>query len=227
MRFTQFSRSKMMRLVDIRINPILEKITKHEFLQKLSLGILEQEAFKIYLQQDYLYLNTYSNALLFLSDLAVSDDDHFFLKECVAACATEPPFKIRENMEIHKVQQTNAGVQYARFINQHIQKGYQPGLAAVFPCFYVYFLVAKKMYPENKTNAYCHWFDTYQSKLFVAQTQKIISILERVYEESNESQKNDLLNIISQGAQHEYHFWDDCYVDFQNTLPKENCLCGI
>ena len=53
------------------IDPILEKIVQHQFLQKLTVGTLEREIYHAYLEQDYYYLIEYTQSLLKISEQAI------------------------------------------------------------------------------------------------------------------------------------------------------------
>ena len=172
---------------------------------------MEKEIYHAYLAQDYYYLMDYTKALLKLSDQAISPDEKLFFAECAEGCLQEPAFEIKDSIAKNASQKTNACANYLNFLHRHSAENYQNSLASVFPCFYVYYYVAKKLYPKNKDNVYIDWFDIYTSQLFENQNQIILAILQKEYDSSDEKQKNNMIEIIKEGAWHEWHFWDAFY----------------
>lgn len=199
-------------MIDQVVYPIFENIIQHPFLQKLSAGTLDKKIFYFYLEQDYYYLLNYTKALLSLSNNANTIKDRNFWKACANSCTHEPAFEIRNIIVDDDSRKTNSCISYNNFINQHVLKNYENGVASVFSCAYIYFRVSKKMYPNNKNNMFMTWFDTYVSAEFVNQTQEMIELFQRQYDQSDTKSKIELLDIVKKGAQYEWHFWDDAYL---------------
>lgn len=198
--------------VDSVINPILNNIIGHPFLQELANGTLDNEIFTIYLEQDYFYLVDYVKVLTRLSELSLTSERKIFFNACAASCSTEPAFDIKERILSGVVKRTNASTNYIKYISDNIGQSYESGMFAVFPCFYIYYLVAQKLYPADKSSRYIAWFDVYVSQLFVTQTKKITEFLEQEFNAADAADQERFLNIVKIGAQHEWNFWDDCYV---------------
>lgn len=193
------------------IDPILNKIIVHPFLQKLTDGSLDQKIFHHYLVQDYYYLLEYTKALFELGEKAPFQNEKQFFNECVAGCKNEPAFEIRDLLINQKTPLTQACANYIDFFKKHVVNHYELGVGAIFPCFYIYHLVAKKLNPNNKHHPYQTWFDIYTSDLFRVQNDRIVEILERIYTNCRVEQKTTLYKIIEEGAEHEWHFWDQSY----------------
>lgn len=199
--------------VNTIIDPILEKIIAHPFLDELSKGTLDQKIYHFYLIQDYYYLTHYTKALSQLANTTSSITEKNFFHECAEICSHEPAFEIHDSVLNHKIPLTKACSDYIQFIKIHTENSYRTGVAAVFPCFYVYFLVAKKLNPDNLNNPYQSWFDIYTGDLFVAQNEVIINFLEKIYLNCNQALQKQLLEIIKEGAELEWRFWDESYGD--------------
>ena len=123
----------------------------------------------------------------------------------------EPAFEIKNLIKKNNFKKTEACANYLDFLNKHVADKYKNGIAAVFPCFYVYYHAAKKLYPENKDNDYIAWFSVYTSELFENQNQKMFEIVKKEYDSSDENKKIIMMRIIREGALLEWHFWDAFY----------------
>ena len=208
------------------IEPIIQKIILHPFLQQLSEGVLDKNIYHYYLVQDYYYLQDYSKALLCLSESAIEPVERDFFKSCASVCEQEPAFEIKDLILDKNITLTRACQDYLQLFKTHLHD-YAGGVAAVFPCFYVYHRVANSLYPSDSSSLLAHglpsapesariskcfeyakWFETYTSESFTHQNRVILKILEKEY--SNSNQKKMLEDIIIQGCELEFRFWDEC-----------------
>lgn len=196
--------------VDTVIKNTLEHIITHPFLEQLSYGVLPKEVYHYYLVQDHHYLLSYSQCLRSLSTMAIQKDESIFLNEAALSCEHEPAFEI-QSLIAAKTKQTKACNQYTQFLRDNIKQGYISGLSAVFPCFYIYHLVAKIKFPKDNNNPYLNWFQTYTSELFTLQTKKITTILATHYQDASINMQQNILDNISQGTKYEWHFWNDAF----------------
>lgn len=199
------------KIIEQIVAPILEEIIQHPFLKKLSAGTLDKKVFHFYLEQDYYYLMRYTEALLILSEKTCDFKHKIFLKSCAESCVHEPAFEIKNTIVNDDSRKTNACVDYINFIKKSVSTDYCYGLSSVFSCFYIYCCVAKKMYPANHNNNFITWFNTYTSDLFSLQTKTMIELVKKEYNACNKNKKMHMLDIIKQGARHEFNFWDATY----------------
>ncbi len=193
------------------LQPILQKIYKHPFLCQLQSGLLEKKRFNFYLEQDNLYLLRYAEALKELSILSTDAEAATFLYDCALACKQEPAACILTNNSQSSPFITQACHDYTYFIQSNISLGYTSGLCAIFPCFYVYYQVAKELYPAKPTHPYLAWFNTYTSESFISQTFKTLELVGQQFEKQNKNTQAHMAGIIKQATILEYRFWDDSY----------------
>ena len=166
--------------------------------------------------QDNLYLFEFSNSLKKISNRAINQKDKDFLLECAQNTAKEVAHLKYKDMRIPWKKSTQACFSYMQFLKANTNDKYALGLSAVFPCFFIYQKVAEKCYPQLESNPYIHWFNTYTSRLFVDQTQKIFSMLEQEYSKCSVADKGAMLDLIEQGSVLEWQFWHDAY--HKNTI---------
>lgn len=220
--FTQMINNSFSKKIDEIVSPIFLQIKQDPFLLELSSNKLPRSKFQLYLKMDRFYLLAYCAALLRLSEFASLPNDRLSLKEFSDSCKMEPTFKI-ETENNDDFLGSALAQEYVDFIDQYTidQAHYRYGLAAIFPCFDVYYRVGKELSPKSQNSEYASWFDIYKSPSFAEQTRRMTAILEKAYYESDTRQKELMEQIIRKGSLHERNFWHKAY----HGLPIERTLC--
>ncbi len=193
--------------------PIYQKTIRHPFLTGLTDGTLPKERFKFYMLQDALYLRAYSRALSVLAAKAPNPEWAAFLNKGALEClevevALHGTWFTKEELRTAEMAPTNAAYTNHLLAVIH-QGGFAEGMAAVLPCYWIYWEVGKELKKTgSKDAAYQKWIDQYSGDAYGASVQKAIAIMNEAARGANA----DLLRrhyVLS--SRYEYLFWDHAW----------------
>ena len=165
--------------------------TKHDFLKKLSQGILKEEKFLNYLIQDYLFLIQFSKAW----SLAILKSDN--LEEMKIAASTVNDL-INFEMELHislcanygisksdleNADEENQNIAYTRYV---LELGYSGDLldllSSLAPCVLGYGEIGINYKNSNpKISMYQKWIDTYSSKEYQDVCKNVSNLIDQAF----------------------------------------------
>jgi thiaminase len=200
------------------ISSTLITIMQHPFLQGLESGKLDRTLFITYVQQDAIYLKTYSQALTILSGQFKLNSP--LVAETLLSLAD---LASQEAIELHEKYcettlyedwriQTPAGFAYSQFMLATVRDHFTVGIAALLPCFIIYWKVATELKPLlNKTHPYSEWFSLYRSEAYFTSLKTFIELTNQIYQQADEQTKFLMLEKSKQGALLELAFWDDAF----------------
>jgi thiaminase/transcriptional activator TenA len=193
--------------------PIYQKTLRHPFLTGMTDGSLPKERFKFYMLQDALYLRAYSRALSVLAAKAPNAEWAVFLNQGAIEClevevALHGTWFTKEEFARAEMAPVNAA--YTNHLLAVIHQGsFAEGMAAVLPCYWIYWEVGKELKKKgSKDAAYQKWIDQYAGDGYGASVKKAIAIL-------NEAAKGEKAELLRQhyvrSSRYEYLFWDHAW----------------
>lgn len=188
--------------------PVFDKTLAHPFLRGLADGTLAKEKFKFYMVQDALYLDRFAKALNLLASKAPREDWALFFGDGAKA-AIEEARRLHANyftsaeLAAARIAPTNAA--YTNHIFATVYRGgFEDGVAAVLPCYWIYWEVGRALKKAAKAGApYQKWIDTYSDPAFGAAIDRILAITNSVGRESK-----DFRDLFLMSVRYEYQFWD-------------------
>ncbi|MFP3190621.1 MAG: thiaminase II [Thermoproteota archaeon] len=198
------------------IEDIFSSIISHPFIKGLTDGTLEEEKFRYYIIQDYLYLREFSRALAILSSKA-----EILNESLLFASHVQDVFKVERSLQeyfiskwgissdLYKPSPTN--LLYTSFlISTTIAKPYYEGVAAVLPCYWIYMEVGKELIRKGSPNElYRKWIETYGGEEYEKGVREVIKIIDRF--NLNGQQEKEVFKNFRICSIFEYMFWDSAY----------------
>jgi len=191
------------------------------FNTELAAGTLPPERFRYYITQDALYLAQYSRVLSLAAakapDTATSQN---FGHSALGAIAVE--HRLHEHY-LHEFGVEPAAIAaaepspdclaYTSFLfATAYQQPWEVLVAALLPCFWVYWDVAsaitRSAAPNNRYQA---WIDTYADPAFGDSVQRVIDIADRAAAATTPAVRNSMLTAFGRSTQYEWLFWDGAY----------------
>ena len=204
-----------------RTTGLREAIHHLPFNTELAAGTLAPERFRFYITQDALYLAQYSRVLSLAAakapDTATSQ---IFGHSALGAIAVEQRLHehyLREfgvdPASVAAAEPAPDCLAYTSFLlaTAH-QQPWEVLVAALLPCFWVYWDVAGAITREAApNNRYRAWIDTYADPAFGEAVQRVIDIADRAAAEATPPQRASMLAAFGRSAQYEWLFWDGAY----------------
>ncbi|HKB08071.1 MAG TPA: thiaminase II [Candidatus Polarisedimenticolia bacterium] len=203
-----------------RAEPFWERELAHPFVQGLGDGTLQEEKFKVWLRQDYLFLIEYGRVL----GLAVARAEDL---ETMGRFADLLRATLRDEMDLHRRYAAKFGLTaddleaakpapatraYTDFL---VRVGYEGPLAAMvaalLPCAWGYAEIASKLAARDVTPAddrYQEWIRTYSSPEFVACGEWLRELLDDLSDSLSGADQKRLAEIFLTASEHELRFWD-------------------
>lgn len=196
-----------------------QAILKHPFNQELANGTLPATRFGYYIEQDSVYLLHFAQAL---AAIASRLHDPVLIKDFVKF--TEGAI-IAEQELVHKYylgkfaykktnQQTLACLAYNNFLISHAQNAsVEVAIAAVVPCFWIYYEVGKHIYSlgNQQHNPYYKWIQAYASQEFEISVRRVIDIMDGFALQASSKVNTEMAKVFALSCQLEWHFWNDAY----------------
>lgn len=196
---------------------LFKQMLEHPFNLELAKGSLDLEKFKVYLQQDELYIESYTKALYQLASKAPTQEAKIILTSFA-----EEGFLIEKELHdnffrkfhIKPIEEAlPACHDYSNFLeNVTFLSPYPMGLASLLPCFWMYREVGIHLNNiSNKDNPYQPWLDTYTGDEFREQVRQILQLIEEAAIHSNYRMRDDMKTMYMQSCRMEIRFWNACY----------------
>lgn len=192
-------------------------ILRHPFITGLSDGTLPTESFRHYVEQDSLYLRQFGRALAMLAARADTSEglmlfcDHAKNTVIVERALHESFMKEWDvNTSAEDGELAPNCLLYTAWQQQIIRDGsYAEGLAAVLPCYWIYWEVGKALVAKGSPNPlYQRWIDTYAGEAFAECVRAVLAEVNRVACTLTEEQRKAVRGHFIKGCLFEYRFWD-------------------
>ena len=194
---------------------------QHPFVLGIQNGTLEQEKFRYYILQDYLYLQDYAKT--FAIGLAKAKSP-----ETTKIFSAYIDLLTDGEMDIHRGYMGRLGVTQEEldgtavaldnlsYTSYMLRVAYEEGeaeiLTAILSCAYSYEIIAKKMV-ANRPEAlehpfYGEWVKGYACEEYAAENRVLLDMLDRLTEHYTDAQQKHLEDIFVACSRYEMAFWD-------------------
>jgi thiaminase/transcriptional activator TenA len=200
---------------------LYQRILDLPFNRELADGTLSQDRFQFYMIQDALYLAEYARALSAASARAPDMEEmRFFAKSAETVVVVERALHggFFEKFGVDPADAANAEPSpscftYTNFLlATALRGGYAELVAAVLPCFWIYWEVGKHIAGiAAPNNTYQAWIDTYAGDEFGDAVKTAISITDRAAETASKTETDAMMQAYKRCAQLEWMFWDSAY----------------
>jgi thiaminase (transcriptional activator TenA) len=193
------------------IAPIYANTLKHPYLTGLADGTLPRDRFEFYLQQDALYLNTFSEVLKILSSKAPREDwRKTLMKHATEAIDTER--QLHESILKGKKAEQMAPTNYAytnHLLATAARRPFAEGLAASLPCYWIYQEVGQELKKRGSRNPdYQRWIDQYSDDSYREAVHEVLEMMNAEAQRLDPPGRERLKHLFTISARYEYMFWD-------------------
>jgi thiaminase/transcriptional activator TenA len=195
-----------------RIQPVYEKTIAHPFLEGLASGELPRRKFDFYLAQDSLYLGAFSRALSLLAARAPREEWALMLnRHAVEALEVERALHqslLGDGRAPGRMAPTNHAYT-SHLIATVSQHPFAEGLAAVLPCYWIYWEVGRHLKGSGSRNAdYQRWIDQYADPNYGRVVQQALDVMNTVARDLGGAAREACLAHFEISARYEYMFWE-------------------
>jgi len=197
---------------------LIETIHDMDFNRALSAGTLQQDVFKYYVVQDSLYLAGYARALA-AAGMQAPDSEAMltFTGSAQEAIQVERALHASyfekfgiDPAQVQSAEPSPTCLAYTSYMLRLAQTaGYPELVAAILPCFWVYWDVGKRIDAEaSADNPYRAWIDTYADESFGEAVQAVIGHVDRAAEAAGADTLAAMHQAFMRSTQYEWMFWD-------------------
>jgi thiaminase/transcriptional activator TenA len=206
--------------------PIYNQTLSHPFLNGLTAGELPPSRFQFYLAQDALYLRTFSRALSILAAKAPNEEWGILLnRHAVESLEVERQLHqslLKSSDRPARMAPTNLA--YGNHLLVSVsQRPFAEGLAAMLPCYWIYWEVGKELKLRGSKNAgYQRWIDQYAGEEYGATVRQVLDIMNAEAATISARSRQEALRLFEISARYEYMFWDMAWREEQwppSTVP--------
>ncbi|MBT0769520.1 bifunctional hydroxymethylpyrimidine kinase/phosphomethylpyrimidine kinase [Kineosporia sp. J2-2] len=179
------------------------------FLTGLADGTLGKDQFVGYLAQDTHYLDGYAAVLSRLARMADDPVEQAFWAGSAAACLTTETALHRawgaSSSPIDPIGPVTRA--YLDHLETATDAGYEQGVAAVLPCYWMYADIGRQLGPSAAGNPYREWIDTYQDSLFGESARSARGIADRAAADAEPEVREQMWQAFEASAQLERRFF--------------------
>ena len=198
-----------------------EAIHRLPFNTELAAGTLSRERFRFYITQDAIYLGQYARVLALAAARAPEIATlQGFGTSALGAVAVEQALHGRYLQEFGvdpaAVLQAEPAPDCQAYTSFLLAAAYQEPwevlVAALLPCFWVYWDVAQAITREAMPdNPYRAWIDTYADPHFGEAVGRVIGVADTAAAAATPPIRSDMLSAFRRSTQYEWLFWDGAY----------------
>jgi thiaminase/transcriptional activator TenA len=209
---------KLSRILWAEIEDIYALILEHPFIQGLSAGSLESEAFRFYVVQDALYLREYARALSVCAAKAPHEEaTRMFCEHASGAIAVEQQLHERfftdfglNQEQVRGTEMAPVNVAYTSYLLAVAYGGsFAEALGAVLPCYWIYWEVGKTLLERGSPNPlYRRWIETYGGEEFAGIVKAVLSLTDDIGQGLSASEELKVIGRFRTTARFEWMFWD-------------------
>jgi thiaminase (transcriptional activator TenA) len=200
------------------IDGIYKQILEHPFIEGLTSGRLERDAFRYYVVQDALYLREYARALAICGAKSPSEADiRMFCEHAAGAIAVErelhegffADFGLSE-AEVAATEMAPTNAAYTSYLLATVyNRPFEEALGAVLPCYWIYWEVGSALIERGSPDPlFRRWIETYGGEEFAQVVTEVLAVADRVGEDLDESAKNRVERCFVTTSRYEWMFWD-------------------
>ncbi|MHA6250815.1 thiaminase II [Oceanobacillus sp. CAU 1775] len=203
-----------------KVEPIWESYLEHPFVKGLGEGWLEQDKFKHWLNQDYVYLIEYSR--LFALGSAKAPD-----LKTMSVFAKLLDGTLNMEMDLHRQYASRFGITHEELeetetaatttaytsymLNVSQRGGVENVVASVLACAWSYNFIGKELAKWDgalEHEFYGHWVRMYSSDGFTALAEDCKTLINEITEGKPERDLKELEEIVVKTSLFEYMFWE-------------------
>ena len=200
-----------------KITPIYQDIVQHPFNVELTQGVLNEERYAFYMEQDAYYLIERSRAFAIIAGKAeTSSIIQRFLNFATDGLIAERELHTRfsaPSYDRDAFEPSMACLAYTKYLlAMATTASLEEAIAALLPCFWIYRelgqLIAKETLVNNR---YADWIATYSDPEFSTKTDWLIALLDDMASTCSKDQLLCIEKAFEYGSRFELYFWDDAY----------------
>lgn len=206
---------------------LYQKILHMPFNSELINGTLNEDTFKSYIIQDYIYLKYYRKAFAILLSKAPDDKASAFIVSIIKAIDDEignvhsvyiRQFNISKNELTNALPLPSTELYVSYLVKNAALEPFETGLAAMLPCDWVYYRLGGDMgmakpSPDNK---YAKWIEGYAPvKWESSETKAFSDLLNSYLEKASAEDRSNARQAFKTAMNLEYMFWDGVYNDIR------------
>jgi thiaminase (transcriptional activator TenA) len=203
------------------IDDIYKEILDHPFIDGLTTGSLERDAFRFYVVQDALYLQSYARALAVCGARAPHEDAvKMFCEHASGAVEVERQLHegfFREfgmsEQDVRSTEMAPTTLSYTSYLLATVYGGsFAEALGAVLPCYWIYWEVGKALIAKGSPDPlYTRWIETYGGEEFAAVVRAVLSVTDELGEDLGRAEEDKMARHFKATARYEWMFWDMGY----------------
>lgn len=220
----------------VRCTDTFPKIYKHQFNFQLYTGSLPSRTFRLFLEQDKLYLRDFSLALLLVS--ARFNNENYALQfRTLSTYINEAELNLHRNYldsshpcnfftPVNKIKIVKIPVieQYTAHLLHNAELAtIQEAVACLIPCFWIYSELGKQMDISKccPNNPYKKWIATYSDEEFISKTTSVIHTLDELTNTiCCPELEEKIICAFYKSAEFELGFFDASMEDRKETVPS-------
>lgn len=200
------------------IRPVYTKTLEHPFLKGLADGSLPRSRFQFYLIQDAHYLRAFAKVLSVLAAKSPREDWSITLSEH-ATTALKAERELHASLlasygiSVEQAETTPIAPTTHAYMNHLLASAYDrpfpEGLAAVLPCYWVYWEVGKELQKEgSQDEGYQRWIDQYASEEFGRAVEQVLAMMNSEAQQLEPRSRETIKEIFRTSTRYEWMFWD-------------------
>ena len=204
------------------IDSIYHAILTMPFIEELQSGSLDKAIFQHYIIQDALYLGEFARVLAIISAKAPKPQIQLQFANSVAEAIVverglHENFFTQFGIKAETALATQSSPTCLNYTNFLVATAYQYSfpvtVAAVLPCFWIYFEVGKHIYQKanSEANPYQKWIDTYVDPDFETLVNSVIEIVDREAQKASATELELMNRVFYRASVFEWMFWDSSY----------------
>lgn len=200
------------------IGQIYKEILAHPFIEGLTTGTLDREAFRFYVVQDAHYLREFARALAVCGAKAPEESMiKTFCDHASGAIAVERQLHesfFRElgmsEAEVRSTPMAPTNVAYTSYLLAVAHsRPFPEALGAVLPCYWIYWEVGKALLARGSPDPlYRRWIDTYAGDEFAGIVRAVLSIADRIGQSLGAAERAAVGERFVITSRYEWMFWD-------------------
>lgn len=205
------------------IEPLWDATLDHPMVEGIGDGTLDEEPFRRWVRQDYVYLIDYSR--VFALGAAHAPDI-----ERMGRFASLLDETINAEMDLHRSYAAEFGITesdleatdptpttqaYTDFLVRAGYEGFGETVAALLPCMWGYNVTAQRLDEQGKPDheQYAQWIDTYAGEEFTTLTEWCKELMDDVATNASPDALDTYRDLFITSARYEYMFWDAAWND--------------
>ena len=206
-----------------KLKKVWHKNHTHPFVVEMGNGTLDQEKFRFYMIQDYLYLIDYAKLFgigaIKATDLQTMEKFAALMHSTLhEEMALHRSYAARFGISLEELENAEASPITLAYTHYMLHKGQSGTLAelvaALLPCMWSYWEIGKELskIPGAATHKlYGEWISMYSSDEFGTLAKWCIELMDQLAEGRTEAELLELEEIFLNTTRFEYMFWDMAY----------------